>query len=453
MFDLRAARDALCRRLGSFDLYGLALGVRSTAAFNGVLGIDTDDDTRVICGSALCGKDVRYSVASAAKAPADEDFGTPAHTYCLKFGTTRTNSKHVPGIIPQTAEYALTSAKTLSNVELKHATPRSLKVGSLDADLRHAEDEELDLEDSATADEAMAPALAYLEVQQPAFMLKGKDVFVKKWIRMWQDLHYPRVPPPLLKPFKAFPPLGYQQGATEEVKLDPVERRILYMMSMGENYRLGKTTLLEHWSRADWWKDVQQHDFPGVIPLQALENMHHFVPVYDGELILAFHWERGGVQGMSAAQKTFVLELTDDAQQKSGKSRGSGHRVVGHVVVLSNEAPPPERMKNEIWLLELTNGAHLRNECVWHFPGEPPSRRAVIGKVGRVARPYSVDDPDSEKAAAAQMLIKWKEDSRRVFTLEDLPTPKRQKMEVLSPDTKRTLNALLREASLADGLS
>ena len=453
MRDLRAARDALCRRLGPFDMYALALGVRDTPAFNEVLGIETNENSRVMCGVALCGKEVRYGNAPAAKAPAHEEFGTPAHTYCLKFGTTKTNSKHVPAIIAQTVEYALASPKTLSNVELKEAQARSLKQGSLDADLWHAEHEELDLEGSSTAEEAMEPALAYLEVQQPAFMLKGRPVLVKKWTRMWQDVNYPRVPQPPPKAFKAFPPLGYQQAATEEVKLDPVERRILYNMSMGENYRLGKTTLLEHWSRPDWWKDVQQHNFPGVCMLQALQNMHHFVPVYDKELILAFHFERGGVQSMSAAQKTFVLELTDDAQQKSGKCRGSGHRVVGHVVVLSNEPPPPEWMKKEIWLLELANGAHLRNECVWHFPGEPPSQRAVVGKVGRVARPYSVNDQDPEKAAAARMLTKWQEDSCRVYTLEDLPTPKRQKMDVLSPDSKTALNSLLREASLADGLS
>ncbi len=119
---------------------------------------------------------------------------------------------------------------------------------------------------------------------------------------------------------------------------------------------------------------------------------------------------------------------------------------------------PQKLLKKEIWQLDLQNGAHLRNETVWHFPGEPPSRRAVVGKacsiklsepavpvfegllfarggpwffpppfsvlrrlpahqVGLVAHPYALDSPDPEKAAAAEMLEAWREESRHVCAL------------------------------------
>ena len=44
---------------------------------------------------------------------------------------------------------------------------------------------------------------------------------------------------------------------------------------------------------------------------------------------------------------------------------------------------PAQFLKKEIWLLDLKQDAHLRNETVWRFPGEPPSKRACIGKALR----------------------------------------------------------------------
>ena len=93
-------------------------------------------------------------------------------------------------------------------------------------------------------------------------------------------------------------------------------------------------------------------------------------------------------------------------------------------------------------------GAHLRDECTWHFPGEPPSQRAVIGKVGHVAKPWDLNDPDPECAAAARMLAQWQQDSQKVYTLGDLPEAKRRKVEALSPGTTQVLQELLRTASL-----
>ena len=45
---------------------------------------------------------------------------------------------------------------------------------------------------------------------------------------------------------------------------------------------------------------------------------------------------------------------------------------------------PSEWLKKEVWLLDLKDMAHYSNDTVWHFPGEPPSQRAVIGKVSDV---------------------------------------------------------------------
>ena len=155
---------------------------------------------------------------------------------------------------------------------------------------------------------------------------------------------------------------------------------------------------------------------------------------------------------MTKVQKNFLLKLTDDARHASQKHKYCKKRIVGHVVVFANEPVPEEFAKKEVWLLDLKNGDHLKNECVWHFPAEPPTKRAQIGKVGVVANPYSLDDPDPEKAEAARMLQQWQRDSRRVYGIEDLPTPKRVKVNAaLSPESKEALDSLLRKASFSDG--
>ena len=41
-------------------------------------------------------------------------------------------------------------------------------------------------------------------------------------------------------------------------------------------------------------------------------------------------------------------------------------------------------MKKEIWVLNLDHGAQYRNDCTWDFPGEAPTQRAKVGKVGTV---------------------------------------------------------------------
>ena len=73
-----------------------------------------------------------------------------------------------------------------------------------------------------------------------------------------------------------------------------------------------------------------------------------------------------------------------------------------------------------------------------------------MGKVGRVAAPWPVDGKDPKTREAARMLRAWQDESRRVFSLEDLTPTKKQKIEdALSPGIRDGLNALLRVASLA----
>ena len=91
------------------------------------------------------------------------------------------------------------------------------------------------------------------------------------------------MPQPAERGFLPFRPHGFQQATTEEVKVTPVDRRIIYLLSDGEEKRLGKTTMVELWQLPRWWKEAQHSDNPGVIKCEAIQHMHHFVGGYDLE--------------------------------------------------------------------------------------------------------------------------------------------------------------------------
>ena len=159
---------------------------------------------------------------------------------------------------------------------------------------------------------------------------------------------------------------------------------------------------------------------------------------------------------LTREQQTFILELTDHDFQSStrGSSCGQEKYVKAHVVVMANEPPPPLWHEKELWLLDLRKGDHLRGQtetdaCTWHFPGEAPSMRAQVGKVGRVAKPWDLHDPDQELQAAAAMLRDWRADTRRLREAalrEALPPAKRAKLDAMSPASRSVVGDLLQAA-------
>ena len=103
--------------------------------------------------------------------------------------------------------------------------------------------------------------------------------------------------------------------------------------------------------------------------------------------------------------------------------------------------------------MELKNGCHLRNTTTWDYPGEPPAARAVVGRVGKVAKPWSPAERavDPEKEDAAQLLAAWRASQRKTLSLADLPTPKRQRVDAaLSPESKAAVNELVAHALRTD---
>ena len=159
---------------------------------------------------------------------------------------------------------------------------------------------------------------------------------------------------------------------------------------------------------------------------------------------------------LTREQQTFILELTDHDYQSStrGSSCGQEKYVKAHVAVMANEPPPPLWHDKELWVLDLRKGDHLRGQteedaCTWHFPGEAPTMRPKIGKVGRVAKPWDINDPDPELHAAAEMLRDWRADTRRLRMAQvcsQMPPTKRAKLDAMSPNTRGAVDDLIQAA-------
>ena len=101
-----------------------------------------------------------------------------------------------------------------------------------------------------------------------------------------------------------------------------------------------------------------------------------------------------------------------------------------------------------MWQRDLSRGAHLGNEARWHFPGECPTARPTIGRLGRGANPPDPADADPEMREAAALLTAWREEGMSWVTdFGAVPTPKRQRIEQqLSPGSKEAVLMLVRKA-------
>ena len=152
----------------------------------------------------------------------------------------------------------------------------------------------------------------------------------------------------------------------------------------------------------EFWAD-QELAFPAVYDFSGCNaDFHHFVPAYDGEKVGGWNLAKGKV--LTEAEMQFAEDLTDQEERSSSKGGGGGCKkwVSMHLIITSNSPPPEGLLHREVWLIKATAGSHLDDSMVWHFPGEAPRTRPLLGTCGNVAKMWNPNDKDPEKRERAR---------------------------------------------------
>jgi len=437
------AQERLC---AEWDLAEIAIGTSKVCDVPFLHHPGLGAASVVIIGYVATKKKMR---ASAATFDVSEECGGHAEITIYKFGDANTNSRQVRGHVGGLVVRVLRSCgKHLTNLGVSVVQDTAIEddeaLRGADVALLVADRDYLDPA-ADSAEGYCAGALEYLERQQPSMLLGRKEKLLDRWAGMYQA-RFPTLPALEPPAWVDFVPGGYQDAVYQELLKDPQERRIIYLWG---DTGIGKSTLTRQLSEPDWWHALGK-PFPRFVKCNTISSMHHFLQVYEGERIMSFNFEFGDIPRMRPEQSNFLLECTDQCEQVSQKCQGHRKFVAGHVIVMANEQPPAGWLHKEIWLLRLVKNAHLSPETTWHFPGEAPRTRGTVGKVGDVAKPWKLGDADPLKHGHAQILQDWQLESKAVFTMNDIPTPKRRRIsEALSPDSRDAVNALLRRASLS----
>lgn len=303
------------------------------------------------------------------------------------------------------------------------------------------------LDRSATCwEDFIAPSILFCQ-QHPKFWLKSRQAMEQSWRHDYNSILDARRPAlDLSANLKPMVPGGFQDACTCEISLrPPLERRIIYLWG---DKGVGKTNLNNCWKTDSWWAE-RGVARPRVLDCSSIETMRDLLPLYTGQRVLSFTFERDGISEMSKLQSKLILMLSDIAEQVSGKHRGNAATIAAHIVVQANEPPPRQWLHKEIWLLKLAHGAHRANRTVWHFPGEAPRTRALHGLMGEVSYPWRRGSGDDEVERYADIMEQWMTDSRKVYSINDLSPNKRARITTaLSPRSLAAVDDLLRTASL-----
>ena len=288
-----------------------------------------------------------------------------------------------------------------------------------------------------------APGEMYLSSRLPTWWIANNG----KWRTLYRRWHADAQPgagplePPEWQDF-ALTPQAYQWLCFREVHdRRPVHRRILLFVG---TFSIGKSTLLQQLSMPEH-AAMHGREFRGFLKIRAptsekfMDNLVNFLSRGPRREVLVINMEKAEAGRLSCEVADRIASLSDTYEPEySGKYVGGEVRLSQHLVIFCN--PPYEALlqgiiHKEVWLAHLGPNA-LRDEVVWHFPGQPPSVQPFGGRCGFVARPPPPGSP------AAAWLDAW-----RAASLPRADTLAAVAAAAPSADVQAELGALSPEAT------
>ena len=266
------------------------------------------------------------------------------------------------------------------------------------------------------------------------------------WVtKHWNAAHPPA--PRTIKIHRMFLPGCYLDAFTREIaERTPIARRLMIGIAPAG---VAKTSMVEAWQAPEWWNERGLPD-PRVLDVMCW-TWKELGTVLDDHRVLTFQFEKGAFAALSDEKVKFIHRLTDtNIKVNIGKYRGKSLNMQQHVVIFANEMNPHVLENKEAWVVNLQEGAQNVPDTLWDFPAEPPSAKALVGRLGQCRKPRPTE---RDYEARLDIYTRWREESMEWTAADDIVPVGDQKrprlraaMDAMTPRTKGELDSFLRKA-------